>query len=50
MRRFLSVFLIIPVMSSFGAGSHAATNPIQQEQESVKALTNQDILTLVSQV
>ncbi|HZJ44605.1 MAG TPA: hypothetical protein VFD63_12595 [Pyrinomonadaceae bacterium] len=47
MRRFLSVFLIIPLVSSFGAGSHAATNPLQQQQESVKALTNQDILTLV---
>jgi len=47
MRRFLTVFLFISLVSSFGGGSHAATNPIQQEQESVKALTNQDILTLV---
>jgi hypothetical protein len=47
MRRFLSVFLIIPLVSCFGAGSQAAANPVQQERESVKALTNQDVLTLV---
>jgi hypothetical protein len=47
MRRFLSVFLITLLMSSLGAASHAATNPIQTEQESVKALTNQDVLMLV---
>jgi hypothetical protein len=48
MRRFLSGFLITMLMSSFGAVSQAATNQIQQEQESVKALTNQDVLMLVN--
>jgi hypothetical protein len=47
MRRFLSVFLINLLLISLAAGSQGATNPIQQEQESIKALTNQDVLTLV---
>ncbi|HEY8227534.1 MAG TPA: hypothetical protein VIG25_19850 [Pyrinomonadaceae bacterium] len=47
MRRFRLVFLIILLVSSLGTGYQAAANPFQQEQEFVKRLTNQDVLTLV---
>ena len=47
MRRFSPVFLIILLITSFGAGSRAAANPVPQQQESVKALNNADVLTLV---
>ena len=47
MRRFFSILLITLLVRYFAVPSQAAADPIQQEQESVKALTNQEIVTLV---
>jgi len=47
MRPFLSVFLIIQVVMTLGAGSQVTAKQIQQEQEPVKALTNDDVLNFV---
>ena len=47
MRRFFSILLITLLVRYFAVPSQAVADPIQQEQESVKALTNQEIVTLV---
>ncbi len=47
MRRSLPISLVMFLLTNFGDVWRVAAKPIQQEQESVKALTNQDVLTLV---
>jgi hypothetical protein len=47
MSQSLSISLVMLVLTYFGDVWRVAAKPIQQQQESVKALTNQDVLTLV---
>ncbi len=47
MRRSISIYLIILLSTFLGSLPRVAAKPIQQQQESVKPLTNHDVLTLV---
>jgi hypothetical protein len=47
MSRSLSISLVMLLLMNFDDVWRVAAKPLQQKQESVKALTNQDVLTLV---
>src|SRR5215510_4914660 len=47
MRQLLSISLVILLLTYFADPGSSAAKSIQQEQESVKPLTNQDVINLV---